>query len=398
MKRLINIFIVFLLGFVFLGGKSQVFAQQVITSCSSLAIDVSSPNLQTSYIKGASSNSFTVDVDHIPTPGETYELKSVNPIGGIDFASMTGVASSDSTVHFIVNDPEFFTTIGQFDLHLEGPGIDGIGISHICHTRLDYSVVDEGYRCTQVSFWQESNGQICTYANNGCLNTTDPIHIQSTIFQNSTNTPAEGLAINHNLSNSVLQPATTNNLGIATTIHGALSQEEQRLYVEEVRGIYNPSICIEDFVTRNDCECTTTGEDPPNSSAEVVGADKFSLCKQIPLNQVEQRQECMECVGGSEDDESYQGVWTAIGCIKRDPFSIMQRLISVGLGMAGGVALLTFLAAGFIYSTSQGDPKNYGKAKEMMTAAVIGIIFIIFSVTLLQFIGYDILKIPGFGE
>ncbi len=65
--------------------------------------------------------------------------------------------------------------------------------------------------------------------------------------------------------------------------------------------------------------------------------------------------------------------------------------------MSGGVALLTFLAAGFIFSTSQGDPKAYGKAKEMMTAAIVGILFVIFSITILQFIGYEILKIPGFG-
>ena len=75
----------------------------------------------------------------------------------------------------------------------------------------------------------------------------------------------------------------------------------------------------------------------------------------------------------------------------------MSALIQIGLSAAGGIALLVILAAGFMLTTSQGEPKRAGEAKEMITAAVIGILFIIFSVTILQFIGYNVLKIPGFG-
>jgi len=148
-----------------------------------------------------------------------------------------------------------------------------------------------------------------------------------------------------------------------------------------------------------DCKCDVIGEDDPEELPDSQPEKPYSLCKQIPAGPQfdQQREDCYSCTGGDEEKEENKGVWTAIGCIKRDPQSIMQRLISVGLGMSGGVALLTFLAAGFIFSTSQGDPKAYGKAKEMMTASIVGILFVIFSVTLLQFIGYEILKIPGFG-
>jgi hypothetical protein len=67
------------------------------------------------------------------------------------------------------------------------------------------------------------------------------------------------------------------------------------------------------------------------------------------------------------------------------------------LGIAGGVALLTILSAAFLFSISQGDPKRTGQAKEMMTAAVIGLLFVIFSVTILQFLGVTVLHLPGFG-
>ena len=92
------------------------------------------------------------------------------------------------------------------------------------------------------------------------------------------------------------------------------------------------------------------------------------------------------------------GIYTAIGCIGADSESIVTRLVRIGLGIAGGVALLMILAGAFMFSTSQGDPKKAGEARELITSAVLGLIFIIFSVTLLQFIGVSVLRIPGFGS
>lgn len=92
------------------------------------------------------------------------------------------------------------------------------------------------------------------------------------------------------------------------------------------------------------------------------------------------------------------GLYTAVGCIGADSDSIVTRLVRIGLGIAGGVALLMILAGSFMFSTSQGDPKKASEAKELITSAVIGLVFIIFSVTLLQFIGVTILHLPGFGS
>ncbi|MCB9813444.1 MAG: hypothetical protein H6772_03495 [Pseudomonadales bacterium] len=154
--------------------------------------------------------------------------------------------------------------------------------------------------------------------------------------------------------------------------------------------------CIISFTPQENCgadqcnsEETTVGGGPRS-----VGADVFSLCDQIPEANSELREKCIECAGG---EGGLAGIWTAIGCIKRDPQAIVEKFIKLGLGMGGGVALLSFLAAGFIYSTSQGSPEKVKSAKEMMTASIVGILFVIFSVTLLQFIGWSIFKIPGFG-
>lgn len=145
---------------------------------------------------------------------------------------------------------------------------------------------------------------------------------------------------------------------------------------------------------------TTVGAELPYCSSVPVFPDpldgmpgeitKFDLCQQIPDADPD-KSKCMQC----EDER--QGVWTAIGCVEASPQSIITTVITIGMGLAGGIAMLMILAAAFLFSTSQGDPKRTSQARDLVTSAVIGLIFIIFSVTILQFIGVNILRIPDFG-
>lgn len=146
----------------------------------------------------------------------------------------------------------------------------------------------------------------------------------------------------------------------------------------------------------------TVPEDAPGPVEVVLGeADAiintvpFRVCEQIdPASPMRGR--CDSCIG-DQNDGTPDGLWTAIGCVKTDPSSIVSRIMQIGMSLAGGVALLMILASGFLFSTSQGDPKRTNEAKELLTSAVIGLLFIIFSVTILQFIGVSILRIPDFG-
>lgn len=115
----------------------------------------------------------------------------------------------------------------------------------------------------------------------------------------------------------------------------------------------------------------------------------WTLCKQLAEGSL--RNNCEACL-------NKDGVWTAVGCIPTNPTSMIQTLIRIGLMIGGGVALLIILAGSFVLSTSQGDPKKTSEAKEMITSAIIGLVFIIFSVSILQLIGVQILQIPGFGN
>lgn len=93
---------------------------------------------------------------------------------------------------------------------------------------------------------------------------------------------------------------------------------------------------------------------------------------------------------------SGDGVFTAIGCIPTQPTKLIERLLKFATGAGGGIALLLFVYGAFQIITSSGNPEGVKKGSEQMTAAVIGLLFIIFSVMLLKIIGVDILQIPGF--
>ncbi|HSD98924.1 MAG TPA: pilin [Patescibacteria group bacterium] len=89
-------------------------------------------------------------------------------------------------------------------------------------------------------------------------------------------------------------------------------------------------------------------------------------------------------------------VSTAFGPIKTDVAGLTKNVLSILLGLSGGVAILLIIAAGYQLMTSQGNPEKVKEGRERLTAAIVGLLFIIFSVAILQIIGVTILQIPGF--
>lgn len=87
---------------------------------------------------------------------------------------------------------------------------------------------------------------------------------------------------------------------------------------------------------------------------------------------------------------------TAIGDLATDPSGFVSRVFTFLLGFSGGIAVLVFIAAGYKYMTSQGNPEGVKAAQEMIVSAVSGLLFVIFSYVILKVIGADILGIPGF--
>lgn len=176
--------------------------------------------------------------------------------------------------------------------------------------------------------------------------------------------------------------------------------------------ITDPTQC---YLSDNPSECNSCTVDP-NANGYVVGEGcdwkdqeekeeeledeanavaAYDFCRQVPDGP--QRQACVACVGGSEHVQPGGRIYTALGCIQTSEDGLVADLVKLLLGVGGGVALLTILAAAFTFTTSQGDTGKVKEAKELMTAAVSGLLFTIFSVIILNFLGVTILKIPGLG-
>lgn len=95
----------------------------------------------------------------------------------------------------------------------------------------------------------------------------------------------------------------------------------------------------------------------------------------------------VKCNGGD-------GINTAIGCIPIDNInSTSGWFLGWGIGIGGGVAFILIIYSTFMIMTSQGDPARLKTGHEILTSAISGLIMLIFSVFILKFIGFDILRL-----
>ncbi|MBI3397614.1 hypothetical protein HY045_04015 [Candidatus Woesebacteria bacterium] len=87
---------------------------------------------------------------------------------------------------------------------------------------------------------------------------------------------------------------------------------------------------------------------------------------------------------------------TAIGCIPYgNSTEFAGFFLRWGIGIGGGIAFLLIVYASFLIMSSSGNPERLKSGQELLTAAIMGLIMLIFSIFILKFIGVDILGIPG---
>lgn len=126
-------------------------------------------------------------------------------------------------------------------------------------------------------------------------------------------------------------------------------------------------------------------------------------CKVIGVKRWIDYADCTKPIGGREAGWEEEAPCpgdeceTALGTIPAEPGAFVEKFLELAIGIGGGVAFLLMLWGGFTVITSTGNPEKINKGKETITSAVIGLLFIIFSVVLFQIIGYDILGLGPLG-
>jgi len=106
---------------------------------------------------------------------------------------------------------------------------------------------------------------------------------------------------------------------------------------------------------------------------------------------------CNACLYQPDGTPREYTYYTAIGCVSTKSDLFVKSLLSIVFGIGGGVAFLAVIGGTITVLTSAGDPEKLQKGKEMITSSLAGILLILFSVFLLRTVGFDILRIPGFG-
>lgn len=68
------------------------------------------------------------------------------------------------------------------------------------------------------------------------------------------------------------------------------------------------------------------------------------------------------------------------------PTAIVGRIIGIVLGLVGITLVVLMIAGGIMWMASGGNAEQVTKAKKLMTSALIGLIIIIFSYSISQFV------------
>lgn len=154
----------------------------------------------------------------------------------------------------------------------------------------------------------------------------------------------------------------------------------------------NNNACISGESTTTDfsdptCKCIDPNVSNPNTSM-IEMCTKYLSFSSSNLNEL---QRCIGCANNN-------GMWTGMGCLPLDINALISSFVlSAGIGIGGGFALLCIIYSAFMMQSSQGNPEKLKKAQEMITSCIMGLMLIIFSVLIMKIIGVNILRIPGFG-
>lgn len=161
-----------------------------------------------------------------------------------------------------------------------------------------------------------------------------------------------------------------------------------------------------------DSVCQTTAKPGGELCVETGGASCKKSCSSDE-HQVSKAIDCKDstpiCCAPNKDNPNTPGIIgvvgitctptsinSAIGCIPFvDTNKLAEFFLKWGIGIGSGIAFLLIVYAGFMIMTSAANPQRLKAGQELLTAAITGLIMLIFSVFILRAIGVDILKVPG---
>jgi hypothetical protein len=130
----------------------------------------------------------------------------------------------------------------------------------------------------------------------------------------------------------------------------------------------------------------------PQTVAQMETDEKtkaFNVCNDVKANDPASFSKCDNC-------RTNGGYWSAIGCVPTDSVGMAAYLMRIAIGIAGVLLTAQIIIGSVQIIFASGDSGAITSAKKRITNSLIAIGFMIFGVAILQIIGVQILRIPGF--
>lgn len=128
-----------------------------------------------------------------------------------------------------------------------------------------------------------------------------------------------------------------------------------------------------------------------DNTLETRGGDIGKLLGGLITDPTERDSGTLKC----ETVTGKKGINTAFGCIATDPVGFTQDFLTIAIGVGGSIALLLLLYAAILIALSQGNPQKIQSGQQIIAAVIQGLILITLSVVMLNFLGINILNLPG---
>jgi hypothetical protein len=98
-------------------------------------------------------------------------------------------------------------------------------------------------------------------------------------------------------------------------------------------------------------------------------------------------------------DQSHPNNWiyTSLGCFPFIPKDFASAVIAWGVRIGGGLSFFSLLYGALIWITGTGDPKKIQAGKELVSAALSGLLLLALSLTIINSIGTKVLNLGPLG-
>jgi uncharacterized membrane protein len=84
-----------------------------------------------------------------------------------------------------------------------------------------------------------------------------------------------------------------------------------------------------------------------------------------------------------------------IGLQASDPRAVAARIINVALGFLGIIAVVIVLYGGFMWMTAAGNEERISKAKQILTAGVIGLVIIVMAWAIASYVVKTLMNVTN---